>query len=142
MSTSNRDRAAFDAGSVERVLDEFRATNPSVEQLFRVHQDEAPADELSVDDVEAALSALKTTVCLALQRGNQHVEYLHYTTEGWYSMTETATRTVGPIPVYQHNVTDRLDEYELTAAKVNQSPFARVELPSHDLDENEVVLNV
>lgn len=142
--SASRDRGTFDAGTVERVLDEFRADNPLVEQLFRVHQGEAPASELTREDAEAALSALKHTVCLALQHGNQHTEYLHYARGGWWSATETATRSVGPIPIYDHNVEDRLGEHEMEAAKVNHTPFAAVELPAHDLDpdENGVVLDV
>lgn len=134
MSTSNRDRGHFDAGTVERVLDEFRADNHHVDALFNIHLGTDPVSKLTVDNAECALQALKSTVCLALHRGNQHTEYLHYTGDGWYSATETATRTVQPIPLYRHNVEDRLGAYELEAVKVNQSPFANRELPSHDLD--------
>lgn len=142
---ATRDRSHFDAGTVERVLDEFRADHPTVETLFRIHQGEASADTLTIEDAERALAALKTTVCLALHRGNQHTEFLYYDGEGWFSATQTATRTVQPLPLYDHNVEDRLDAgYELETAKVNHTPFGNVELPRHDLDADKdgVMLDV
>jgi hypothetical protein len=140
MSTSNK--STFDAGSVDRVLDEFRSTNAAVEALFNVHVGKAPAESLDRQTVEDALITLNANVCLALHHANQHIEYLHYTEDGWYLLTEISTKTVGPIALYPHNVSDRLGEYELDAVRVDATPLATAELPKHGLDETEVVLDV
>ena len=132
----------FPAGSVERVLDEFRRRNENVNRLFNVHVDHEPADELDVATVEAALATVNATVCLAIDHKKQ-TEYLYCrrNEDGdryeWYSASRSADRQHGPHPLYRHNVTDRLAKagFDLTAVRTNGSPFAGVELPPHDLDE-------
>lgn len=141
-NTTKLEDGTFPTGSVERVLDEFRGTNDAVEALFRVHRGQEDSSALDREIVEEAIAALNETVALALEHGNQHVEFLHYTEDGWYSLTTTSVREVGPIPLYDHNINERLGEYPVRAVRTASSPFADVDLPRHDLDEREVNLDV
>lgn len=141
MSKTSRENGTFPAGTVERILDEFRQDSDAVETLFRVHVDHHSAASLDVDQLEAAISMVNEKVTLALTRGENHTEFLYCRTTGdtnnWYSMTVTARSTVGPIALYKHNVTDRLNDYPLHCVRTDASPFANTDLPSHGLDADE-----
>lgn len=134
----------FDADTAERVLDEHRSTFPEVEALFRVHIGEATAEDVGIETIAGALTRLNYTLCLAVHR-DKGTEYLH-AQDGedgrkWYSLTEYPHRTLGPLPFYPHNVADCITQHPVETVKVTQSPYAGRELPSHNLDENEVNLD-
>jgi hypothetical protein len=143
MSTDNSrsTRPAFTAGTVERVLDEFRGDHAAVDDLFHVHVGEQEPASLDVETVEDALAAVNSAVCLAVRRATDRTEYL-YCQRGddgpeWYSITSMQTRQYGPTALYQHNVTDRLDAYGVDVVRTDSTPFGTVELPPHTLDLEE-----
>lgn len=132
MAASNE--SSFDTRSGGRILDEFRATNSAVEAVFRTHRDYTTSSSLNRQTVEDALAHVNHAVCLVLDR-DTNTEYLHYANGGWWSTTDTPTGTVGPIQLYQHNVTDRLTKnHPLTVERTDQTPFAHTTLGEHDLD--------
>lgn len=141
MAASNTNGQVFDADTAERVLDEHRATCAAVEELFRVHIGKQAAGDVGLETITDALRNLNHTVVLAVDRGNG-TEYLlaRETEDGreWYSVTDYPHRTLGPLPIYEHNARDRIHDYTITVAKKSKSPYAGVELPAHDLDESSV----
>lgn len=147
MAASNQNGSTFDAGTVERVLDEHRQTNPTVEQLFRIQQNQTTAEAVGLRTITAGLSTLNHTVCLVVER-DTGTEYLHAQRREngleWYSVTKYRHhRVLGPLPIYEHNVEDRFQQYpqNVGVEKVAHTEFATRELPDHDLDVNEVNLD-
>jgi len=140
--------AAFDAGTIERKLSEFRATNQAVEALFRAHMTDQPPSDLDRETLEEAINALKHTIAVALHHGNHHVEYLYAREKDgeieWYSATTTSDRTVRPIALYDHNVDERVLQYPLSVVHKSESPFSDRELGPHGLDAERdgVILDV
>jgi len=76
---------------------------------------------------------------LAVNRDG-HTEYLAFANGGWGSYTKVGQddETEVLLPVYGHNVDDRLQKYPVERVGVEETPFAGRELGEHDLDPREV----
>jgi len=76
---------------------------------------------------------------LAVNRSG-HTEYLAYANGGWWSYTRVGqdAETEVLLPVYGHNVDDRLQKYPVERVAVESPPLAGLALGAHDLDPQEV----
>lgn len=131
------DGSRFPAGSVERLLDEYRATHDAVRAVFRVEIGEPPEQDITVETLEAVAETLHGQVCFVF--GDEYV-HCRVGDDGpeWYSMKQMRDRMMGPIALYQRNVATRLEKHPLGVERTDSTPFAGVDLPSHDLDASDL----
>lgn len=133
---------SYQTKTVEELIEKFRPVSNAVESLHRAHIKQRGAGELDLSQAESAIKYLNGQVVLAANRGDRHIEYLYCEWEedgvNWYSITKTADRNLGPIALYRANVSDRLDEYPITAERIEETPFGELDvLPEHGLDVEE-----